>query len=80
MPLNDRQLIALKPREQAYKLADGGGLSIRVTATGSKLWRLAFRFGGKQLEMALGAYPEVTLAEARDRRLEAKESRLHSPA
>lgn len=73
MPLNDRQIIALKPRDTAYKRADGGGLSIRVTVSGSKLWRLAYRFGGKQLEMALGAYPEVTLAKAREERLKAKE-------
>lgn len=74
MPLNDRQLRALSARERPYKLADGGGLLIRVTPNGSKLWRLAYRFAGKQKELALGAYPAVGLADAREKRREAKES------
>lgn len=68
MPLNDRQIHALKPSERPYKIADGGGLSIRVPPSGSKLWRLAYRFDGKQKEIALGAYPAVGLAEARELR------------
>ena len=55
-----------------YKRADGGGLSVRVTPTGAKYWRLAYRFDGKQMEMALGAYPDVSLADARDLRTAAK--------
>ena len=47
---------------------DFNGLYLLVRKNGSKLWRLAYRFEGKQKGIALGAYPEVTLAEARDRR------------
>jgi Arm DNA-binding domain len=68
MPLNHRQIISLTPHSKPYKIADGGGLSVRVTPTGGKQWRLAYRFGGKQKEMALGPFPAIGLAEARDLR------------
>ena len=54
-----------KSREKPYKLSDGGGLYLLVEKNGSKLWRHAFRFDGKQKLAALGAYPIVSLAEAR---------------
>lgn len=54
------------------KLSDGGGLQLLVTPTGGKLWRLAYRFGGKQKQLALGAYPAVSLADARKARDAAK--------
>lgn len=60
------ELKALKPREKPYKEFVGGGLHLLVTPAGSKLWRLAYRFQGKQKTMAFGAYPEVSLAEAGD--------------
>ncbi len=72
MRLSDTALRRLQPSEKVQKLSDGGGLQLHVMPTGGKLWRLAYRFGGKQKLMAFGAYPAVTLAMARDRRDEAK--------
>ena len=72
MPLTDTQLRNVKPREKPFKLADGGGLYLMVTPQGSKLWRLAYRFAGKQKTLAFGAYPTVTLEKARDGRAAAK--------
>jgi integrase len=66
--LNDTRIRNAKSRERDYKLFDFDGLFLLVRKNGSKLWRLAYRFQGKQKGIALGAYPEVTLAEARDRR------------
>lgn len=72
MPLTDVQVRQLKPKDRAYKVADGGGLIIYVTPKGSKLWRLRYRFGGAEKLASFGAYPEVTLARAREKRHEAK--------
>ncbi|WP_306251786.1 integrase arm-type DNA-binding domain-containing protein [Parvularcula sp. IMCC14364] len=72
MPLNDTQIRKFKSTDKAHRHADGGGLFLEVRPTGSKLWRLAYRFDGKQKLMALGSYPEVTLAKARERRLAAR--------
>jgi integrase len=65
MPLTDTTCRTSKSREKPYKLSDGGGLYLQVEKNGSKLWRHAFRFDGKQKLVALGAYPIVSLAEAR---------------
>lgn len=59
-----------KPLKKEYKLADGYGLYMLVTPTGGKLWRFKYRFDGKEKLASVGAYPEVTLAEARERRTE----------
>lgn len=53
------------PDKKITKLSDGGGLHLLVTASGGKLWRFQYRFGGKQKLMAFGAYPAVSLADAR---------------
>jgi hypothetical protein len=68
MPLSDIACRTSKPREKPYKLSDGGGLYLLVEKNGSKLWRHAFRFDAKQKLVALGAYPAVSLAEARTAR------------
>ena len=68
MPLTDTQLRNLKPLEKPYKISDGNGLHIYVAKTGSKLWRLAYRFDGKAKTLSFGKYPHVTLAQARSRR------------
>jgi integrase len=60
------------PDGAGNKLSDGEGLFLLLTPTGGKLWRLAYRFGGKQKTLALGAFPDVSLKDARDRRAEAK--------
>jgi integrase len=72
MPLTDTAVRNAKPLARPVKLSDGGGLHLLVTPGGSKLWRLAYRFGGKQKTLALGVYPSVTLADARSKRDTAK--------
>lgn len=67
MALTDIAIKSSKPRESAFKLSDGRGLQLHVTPQGSKLWRWAYRYGGKQKLMALGIYPNVSLAQARDK-------------
>ena len=54
--------------DKPYKLADAGGLYLLITPAGGKLWRLKYRFEGKEKLLALGAYPDVGLALARERR------------
>lgn len=82
MPLSDSSMRNLKPAGQSRKVADSKGLHVLVTASGSRLWRWSYRFGGKQKTLALGAYPAVSLAEARRRCEEArvKLATGHDPA
>ncbi|UCV14126.1 tyrosine-type recombinase/integrase [Quatrionicoccus australiensis] len=72
MPLSDTGIRASKPREKAYKVADEKGLFLLVNPGGSRLWRLKYRIDGKEKLMALGAYPDVGLKDARDKRDEAR--------
>lgn len=72
-PLSDIQIRNAKPKEKPYKLADGGGMYLEVTPTGSKLWRMKFRqANGSESRLAFGSYPEVSLQEARAKRLDAR--------
>src|SRR5271157_1505319 len=68
MPLTDTEIRRSKPAERPYKLSDGGGLHLLITQAGGKLWRWKYRFDGAEKLMALGRYPEVALADARERR------------
>ena len=70
--LKDTSLRNTKPTARPKKLSDHGGLHLLVQPTGSRLWRLAYRFAGKQKTLALGVYPAVSLAEARRGKDEAK--------
>jgi integrase len=72
MPLTDTAIRHAKPRQAPFKLSDGGGLHLLVQPNGSRLWRLAYRFAGKQKTISCGIYPAVTLAMARARRDAAK--------
>ena len=63
--LSDTTCRTSKPKDKPYKLSDAGGLFLLVEKNGSKLWRHAFRFDGKQKLVALGSYPAVSLADAR---------------
>lgn len=72
MALTDTAIRAAKPAAKARKLTDAGGLFLFIPPAGSKLWRLAYRFSGKQKTLALGSYPTVSLAEAREKRDAAK--------
>ncbi|MEO6359500.1 MAG: integrase arm-type DNA-binding domain-containing protein [Sphingomicrobium sp.] len=74
MTLTDTTVRLAKAADSDRKLADEKGLYLLVTATGSKLWRLKYRIDGKEKKLALGAYPEVGLKEARTRRDEARKS------
>jgi integrase len=73
MPLTDAKLRALKGKDATFKLADAEGLYVQVSPCGSRLWRLAYRFNGKQKSLALGRYPDVSLLEARRARDTAKD-------
>ncbi len=72
MPLNHATIANTKPRDRMYRLSDGEGLFLQITPQGGKYWRLRYFFNGKENVLALGTYPEVTLAEAREKRLEAR--------
>lgn len=70
--LSDRKCQTAKPRAGLYKLSDGGGLQLWVQPNGGKLWRVAYRYNGKQKLLAIGSYPAVSLADARAARDDAK--------
>lgn len=72
MPLSDVAIRAAKPAATVQKLSDGGGLQLWLMPNGAKLWRLAYRFAGKQKKLAIGPYPAIGLSEARAKRQEAK--------
>jgi integrase len=72
MPLTDTRVRAIKPSARSQEIADGGGLYLFVTPNGTKAWRLAYRYNGKQKTLSAGIYPVVTLGEARSRRDRAK--------
>ena len=66
--LTDKQVKAAGKREKPYKLSDGRGLHLLVTPAGGKLWRYRYEHGGKEKMLALGAYPSVSVAGAREAR------------
>lgn len=66
MPLTDIKCRQSKPAEKLLKLSDGGGLQLHIFPNGSKLWRGAYRYDGKQKTFAMGAYPALGLQGARD--------------
>ncbi len=70
--LSDAKLRTLKPRERPYKVSDAEGLFVLINPNGSRLWRLAYRFDGKQKLLAFGKYPDVSLADARDKLRDAR--------
>lgn len=72
MSLTDAEIRKAKPEAKAYRLPDTKGLFLSVTPTGGKLWRYKYRHDGLQKLMALGKYPDVPLALARDRHAEAR--------
>lgn len=72
MSLSDTQLRNMKATGKVKKISDGGGLYLHLSPAGGKLWRMAYRFEGKQKTMCFGAYPAVSLKEAREQRDESK--------
>lgn len=72
-PLTDTQIKNAKPKEKTYTLADGGGMYLEVTPTGSKIWRMSYRQpNGKNNRLTFGPYPEVSLLDARSKRMDAR--------
>ncbi len=72
MALTEMAVKKAKPLEKQQKISDGGGLYLLIHPNGGKYWQMAYRFEGKQKTLSLGIYPEVGLAQARDRRDEAR--------
>lgn len=73
-PLTDLALKRAKPSEKTQRLFDGGGLYLEITPAGGRYWRMKYRrpITGKENRLALGVYPTVTLARARERREDAR--------
>lgn len=72
LPLTDIQVKNAKPKAKEYKLSDGGGLHLLITPSGGKLWRFKYRFAGVEKRLTFKTYPEVSLADARHRRDDAR--------
>jgi len=68
MALTNTEILNIKPQSKAFKLYDESGLFIQVTPKGGKWWRFKYRFDGKEKLLSFGTYPEVSLANARERR------------
>ena len=68
MPLTDRAIRSAKPTDKPFRLFDSGGMYLEVAPSGGKWWRLKYRHGGREKRLSLGVYPDVGLADARERR------------
>jgi len=71
-PLSEVRVRTTKPKEKEYKLFDGGGLFLMVTPSGGKLWHFKYRFDKKEKKLTFGPYPEISLADARQKREDAR--------
>jgi integrase len=71
-PLSDIQVKNAKPAPKEMKLFDGGGLYLLITPSGGKLWQLKYRYDGKEKKLSFGSYPTLSLADARQRREDAR--------
>lgn len=71
-PLTDIQIRNIKPKKKQVKIFDGGGLFLVVTPSGGKLWRMKYRYNGKEKLLSFGPYPEISLADARGKKEEAR--------
>lgn len=78
MALTDTAIRNAKPKDRPYKVADSQGLYLLVNPRGSKLWRVKYRMNGVERKLALGPYPEITLAEARSARDAARRQLAHA--
>ncbi len=72
MSITDTLIRNSKPKDKQYKLSDSGGLYLLIKPSGGKYWRFKYRIFGKEKLLSIGAYPIITLAEARERSLQAK--------
>lgn len=78
MALTDTAIRNAKPKDKPYKISDSQGLYLLVNPRGSKLWRLKYRIDGVERKLAIGPYPEITLAEARAARDAARRQLAHA--
>ncbi len=77
-PLTDTQVRNSKPKDKPYTLADGGGMYLEVMPIGSKIWRMSYRQpNGKNTRLTFGPYPEVSLSDARAKRMDAQKLRAN---
>jgi len=72
MAISDSAIRAAKPKDKPYKLSDDESLFLLIAPSGSKPWRLKYRFGGQEKLLSFGAYPTISLKDARERRDEAR--------
>ena len=72
MALSNMTCQAAKPKIKPYKMADGEGLYLEVTPNGTKFWRLKYRLHGKEKRISIGAYPAISIADARKAKEEIK--------
>ncbi len=72
MALTDTAIRTTKSRDKQFKLSDERGLYLLITPNGGKLWRLKYRINGKEKVLSFGAYPDVSLADAREKRDQAR--------
>jgi integrase len=79
MALSNTAILNAKARDKTYKLYDELGLFLQVTPSGGKWWRFKYRFAEKEKLLSLGIYPEISLAEARNRRDEARKLLAQRP-
>lgn len=76
-PLSEIKARNAKPRANAYKIFDGGGLYLFVTPSGGKLWHFKYRFDRKEKKLTFGPYPEISLLDARQKRDKARRQLLN---
>ncbi len=72
MPLTQIDCKNAQPQEKPYRKADGQGMYLEIMPNGSKYWRMKYRFAGKEKRLAIGVYPEISLADAREARAHAR--------
>jgi integrase len=72
MPLTSLAVKSAKPKEKAYRLYDSGGLYLEVSPSGGKLWRMKYRFAGKEKRLSFGKFPSISLKDARFKQADAK--------
>jgi hypothetical protein len=70
MKLSEAKIRSAKPKETAYKIGDGDGLYLFITPNGHKYWRMKYFFENRERVLSIGPYPEISLAEAREKRFE----------
>ena len=72
IPLVPEQIDNAKPKDKPYTLFDGSGMYLEIAPTGSKLWKMKASLNGKAVKLSFGKYPDVSLAQARKKRDEAR--------